>query len=294
MPRNSTLLALTAIALVASACASLEPDTKQRQVASVLSYLYPGTEQNPAASTGVAELKVPFRVGVAFVPDHTDARFRLPESDRLKLAGEVRSAFAAFPFIREMVVIPSSYLEPAGGFANLDRISTLLDLDVVALVSFDQVQNSGATGWSFLNWTGIGAYVINGDRYDILTAVDTAVFDIKSRRLLMRASGVSNTKGTATMVGFSERAREARTRSFDDAIQQMIGNLQTELKAFRARAPADPGIRLILPPGYDPNAMRGDQPTISFSSALHPALGFSRRYSFEPEGRAAQRSPSPG
>ena len=66
----------------------------------------------------------------------------------------------------------------------------------------------------------------------------------------------SNTKGTATMVGFSERARKARTRSFDDAIHQMIGNLQAELKAFRARAPADPNIRLILPPGYDPNAKR--------------------------------------
>jgi rhombotail lipoprotein len=192
MPRNSAGLVAIAIALVVSGCASLEPSTKQRQVASVLSYLNPD---------------VPFRVGVAFVPNHSDARFRLLESDQLKLAGEVRGAFVDFPFIREMVVIPTMYLEPAGGFTNLDRISALLNVDVVALVSFDQVQNSGATGWSFLYWTGIGAYVINGDRYDILTAVDTAVFAIKSRRLLMRASGISNTKGTATMVGFSERAR---------------------------------------------------------------------------------------
>jgi rhombotail lipoprotein len=256
MPRNSAGLVAIAIALVVSGCASLEPSTKQRQVASVLSYLNPGSEQNPAASTQVTELNVPFRVGVAFVPNHSDAKFRLPESDQLKLAGEVRSAFVDFPFIREMVVIPSMYLEPAGGFTNLDRISALLNVDVVALVSFDQVQNSGATGWSFLYWTGIGAYVINGDRYDILTAVDTAVFAVKSRRLLMRASGISNTKGTATMVGFSERAREARTRSVDDAIQQMIGNLQAELKAFRVRAPTDPNIRLILPPEYDPNAKR--------------------------------------
>jgi rhombotail lipoprotein len=256
MPRNFAVLVATAIALVVSGCASMQPSTKQRQVASVLAYLYPRTEQNPAASTQVAELTVPFRVGVGFVPDQSDAKFRLPESDRLKLADEVRSAFANYPFVREMVVIPSVYLEPAGGFKNLDRISALLNLDVVVLVSFDQVQNSGATGWSFLYWTGIGAYVIDGDRYDILTAVDTAVFDIKSRRLLMRASGISNTKGTATMIGFSERAREARTRSFDDAIQQMIGNLQTELKTFRVRAPTDPNISLILPPGYDPNAKR--------------------------------------
>ena len=111
-------------------------------------------------------------------------------------------------------------------------------------------------GWSFLYWTGIGAYVVDGDRYDILTAVETTVFDVGSRRLLMRAGGLSHTKGTATMVGFSERAREARTRGFGDAMQDMIAKLHGEVKAFRERAPKDPSIKLILPPGYDPNAPR--------------------------------------
>jgi rhombotail lipoprotein len=257
MQKNVLWLLVTVVAVFTSGCASLEPSAKQRQVASVLSYLHHGTEQNPTVSAQVAELKVPFRVGIAFVPDQSDARFRLPESDRLKLAGEVRDAFGDYPFIRQMVVIPSMYLEPGGGFQNLDRISELLDLDVVVLISFDQVQNSGATGWSFLYWTGVGAYVIDGDKFDILTAMDTAVFDVRSRRLLLRASGVSNTKGTATMIGFSERAREARTRSFDDATHQMIENLRAELTAFRDRAPTDPNIHLILPEGYDPNARLG-------------------------------------
>jgi rhombotail lipoprotein len=127
---------------------------------------------------------------------------------------------------------------------------------VIALISYDQVQHSGASGWSFLYWTGIGAYVIEGDRYDVLTAVETAVFDVRSRRLLMRAAGTSTMKGAATMVGFDERAREARTKSFEDAIAQMIGNLHGEVRAFRERAPNDPMIRLVLPPGYDPNAAR--------------------------------------
>lgn len=72
----------------------------------------------------------------------------------------------------------------------------------------------------------------------------------------MRAGGISNIRGTATMVGFSEKAREARTRGFNDAIKEMIGNLHAEVKAFRERAPKDPSIRLILPPGYNPNAIR--------------------------------------
>jgi rhombotail lipoprotein len=256
MKRTGWLLSVVMMALLVGGCASMEKTTKQRQVASVLTYLFPGAEQAPPVPDRVAELRVPFRLGVAFVPDSADPQFRLPESERLKLAGEVRSAFSNYPFIRELVVVPSVYLEPGGGFANLDRIAALLKLDVITLISFDQVQNAGATGWSFLYWTGVGAYVIDGDQYDILTAVETAVFDIKSRQLLMRAGGISNIKGTATMVGFSEKAREARTRGFDEAIKEMIGNLHGEVKAFRERAPKDPSIRLILPPGYNPGASR--------------------------------------
>jgi rhombotail lipoprotein len=236
-------------------CAWMKRTTRQRQVASVLTYLFPGTEQIPPISDQVAEIKVPFRIGVAFVPDNTDQQFRLPESDRINLAAKVSEAFANYPFISDIVAVPSMYLESGGGFANLDRIAALLRLDVIALISFDQVQNSGATGWSFLYWTGVGVYVIKGDEYDILTAVETAVFHIKSQRLLMRAAGISDIKNRATMVGFSESARKGRTRGFDEAIAEMIGKLHIEVKHFRERAPKDPTIRLILPPGYNPNAV---------------------------------------
>jgi rhombotail lipoprotein len=249
------LLAIAACVALAG-CASMEATTKQRQVASVLTFLFPGSDQPPPASDKVAVIDVPFRIGVAFVPDQADAAFRLSEADRLKLASQVRDAFAKYPFIREIEAVPSMYLEPGGGFANLDRVAALLRLDVIALISYDQVQHAGATGWSFLYWTGIGAYVIEGDKYDVLTALETTVFDIRSRRLLMRAAGTDTIKGTATMIGFSEAARAARTQSFDRSITQMIGNLHREVKAFRERAPKDPMIKLVLPPGYDPNAAR--------------------------------------
>lgn len=256
MRRSLWLLVAALAAALAGGCASMNKTTKQRQVASVLAYLYPGSEQAPPVSDQVARISVPFRVGVAFVPDNTNSEFRLPETDRIMLAGKVGDAFKRYPFIAEIVTVPSLYLEPGGGFPNLDRIASLLKLDVIALVSFDQVQNAGATGWSFLYWTGVGAYVVDGDRYDILTAVETTVFHVRSRRLLMRAGGLSHTKGTATMVGFSERAREARSRGFGDAMQDMIAKLHGEVKAFRERAPKDSSIKLILPPGYSPNAAR--------------------------------------
>lgn len=232
-------------------CASMEGDTRQRQVASMLSFLFPGKEA-PAASSAVAVIQVPFRIGVAFVPDSGNPIFRLAETDRLRLAGQVRDAFANYPFIRAIEAVPSVYLEPGGGFENLDRVAQLLRLDVIALISYDQVQFSGANKWSFLYWTGIGAYLVEGDQYDVMTAVETAVLDIKSRRLLMRASGTSTVKGEATWVGFAERSRAARTASFESSVKQMIDELHAAVKSFRERAPQDPNIRLVLPPGYNP------------------------------------------
>lgn len=254
MNKLTSLFVVLLAAIVLGACASGVGSAKQRQVASVLNYLFPGTEQTPVVADKVAELKVPFRLGIAFVPDTTDPQFRLPENERQRLGGDVRNAFVRYPFIRDIVVVPSVYLEPGGGFANLEKAAALLNFDVVALVSFDQVQHAGASGWSFLYWTGLGAYVVEGDQYDILTAVETAVIDIKSRRMLMRAGGISKTKGTATMVGFEERAREARTKGFNEAMKDMTEKLQGEVKAFRERAPKDPNIKMILPPGYNPTA----------------------------------------
>ncbi len=48
---------------------------------------------------------------------------------------------------------------------------------MIALISYDQVQYTGANKWSFLYWTGLGAYVVEGDQTDFVTALETAVFD---------------------------------------------------------------------------------------------------------------------
>ena len=85
----------------------------------------------------------------------------------------------------------------------------VVDSTVVALISYDQMQYADATGWSLLYWTLVGAYTVQADRYDVLTAVETAVFDVRSRQLLMRAAGTSNVKGRATLVGFSEAPARA-------------------------------------------------------------------------------------
>ena len=236
-------------------CAAMEKENKQRQVASVLSFLYPGKDTPEPPAAQVAESKVPFRIGVAFVPDDKVATDqRLPETERQVLAGKVREAFASYPFVSRIETVPSLYLEPGGGFANLERVAALLNLDVIALISYDLVQHADANGWSFLYWTGVGAYVIEGDKFDVLTAVECTVFDVKSRRLLMRASGTARDKGGATLVNFSEKSRAARTKSLGVAVDQMTLALKGEVARFRETAPRDPAIKLVLPPGYDPKA----------------------------------------
>ncbi len=233
----------------------MDAANKQRQSSSVLSYLYAGAQPAPPPEIEpVAEIRVPIRLGIAFVPDANSSLSALSEHDRLRLAQKVRESFLRYPFVAAIQTVPSEYLERGGGFANLDRIASMLQLDQIALVSYDQVQHADATVWSFLYWTGIGAYAIDGDQYDILTVVDTAVFDIKSRRLLMRADGMSKNRGTASWVNFSRDARQARSRGFEDAFGAMIARLQTELAEFRKRAPTDPSVRLVLPPGYRPEA----------------------------------------
>lgn len=260
MQRRTLIRALapaTALTLLGlGGCASMDKDSQQHQVASILSYLYPDKKEPPPPSAEVAEIKVPFRIGVAFVPDTAGPQQRLAETDRQMLATRVRDAFANYPFVSRIETVPSLYLEPRGGFANLERAARLLDLDVVALISYDLVQHADASGWSFLYWTGVGAYVIQGDRYEVLTAVECSVIDVRSHRLLMHAGGTARTKGEGTLIDFNEKSRAGRLESFQQATEQMIGGLKTEVQSFRERAPKDPSIRLILPPGYNPNAAR--------------------------------------
>jgi len=244
-------------ALLLGACASTQPDKRQRQAASLIEFLYPGKEAaTPVAVANIAEIKVPFRVGLAFVPDNAEPRFRITEAERIDLLASVRQGFQRYPFVASIEAIPSSYLQHGGGFEGLDRVASLLSLDCIVLLSYDQMQFADLTGWSWLYWTGIGAYTVSADRYDVLTSVEAAVFDVRSRKLLMRAGGTSQVRGEATMVGFGEKAREARSNGFRDALQKLIPNLHAEVKAFRERAPGDHSIRLDLPPGYDPNAAR--------------------------------------
>jgi hypothetical protein len=60
--------------------------------------------------------------------------------------------------------------------------------------------------------------------------------------------GSTKQRQVASMLGFLYPGKE------QGAVQQMIDGLHREVQAFRVRAPKDPTIQLILPPGYRPGA----------------------------------------
>lgn len=239
---------LVSLFLALSGCGSMSHHSGAKQAGSIVDYLYPDAKEAPTMQATVTQLRPPVRVGIAFAP--SAAYGSLPEATKQKLLERVKSSFSQYEFIGDIQIIPGQYLRPKGGFDNLDQVARLFNVEVVALVSYDQVQFKDASALSVLYWTIVGAYVIRGDKYDVQTLVDAAVFDVKSRKLLFRAPGTSQVKGSATMVGFSERTRAAQAEGYDQAIAQMIPQLQAELSNFRERIKSDAGFKVVNKEGY--------------------------------------------
>jgi rhombotail lipoprotein len=242
-------LLATLLALVLGGCASAFPHREVKQSASVVDYLYPKAEKAPQVEQGVAYLRPPVRVGIAFVPAGPRAR-ALPETERLKLMERVRASFAGHEYIGAIEIIPTQYLQPGGGFGNLEQVARMFHVEVMALVSHDQVQFNDSNSLAVLYWTIVGAYVIHGDEYDVQTMVDVSVFDVASHRLLFRAPGTSQVKGAASLATFSERSRAAQTEGYVRAVDQLVPQLQSELDRFRERVKTDSAIRVEHRAGY--------------------------------------------
>jgi rhombotail lipoprotein len=244
--------ALLLIALTLAGCTSLwqtmSGTTRRGVSSSLVEYLYPGGEEPPPYHESVPQLNIPLRVGLAFVPSTNQANVPvLSETVKSELLEKVRGQFLDRDYINEIEIIPDTYLRTGTGFTGLEQISRIYNLDVMALVSYDQVVTSEDTSASFLYWTIIGAYVIKGSKNDVQTFVDTAVFDIPTRRLLFRAPGLDKSRSKSTLVGAAEELRESRTEGFSRAMTSMTDNLSVELDTFELRIKEDPTVAQVTP-----------------------------------------------
>ncbi len=221
-----------------SGCTSLWQGTgmsgsRQGVSSSLVDYLYPKGEQPPPQDQKLPHLKLPLNVGLAFVPSNNPRG--LSAESKARLLDQVKQAFTDRDFIGHIEVIPETYLAAGRGFETVEQVARLYALDVIALVSYDQVSYSEDTTASLLYWTIIGAYFIKGSQNDVQTFVDTAVFDVATHKLLFRAPGVHRFENSSTLVKSGEALREAKAAGFQGAMQDMTTNLQAALDEFVVR-----------------------------------------------------------
>lgn len=270
------LIASLCVALAAAGC---ETGRNLHNSASVVDFLYPDSK-NPVVTPEIPVLRLPLRVGIAFVPGGAYGNAALSEKKKMDLMQQVADHFRQYPYVKDIELIPTAYLKKQGGFANLDQIRTMYGVDVIALVSYDQVQFTGEDFLSISYWTIVGAYVVPGEKNDTDTMLDTVVFDIKSRKMLFRAPGMNHVKGRATPVNLSEQLRLDSETSFDEAAKQMVGNLDQQLGMFKDKVKQRPDeYRVVSTPEYESRTGGGslDMVWLALVAALGGAFLWFRR-----------------
>jgi len=237
--RTSRLSVIALLAVVLSGCADFwcAPNchAKHQESSSLVSFLYPGGKVPPPQNS-IPQLHLPLRVGLTFLPSPGGGG--PTAAQKQQLLERVRDHFKDRSFVGEIVIIPDYYLSTQRGFEGLAAVQRLYSLDLMALVSYDQVTNSDANNWSLGYLTIVGAYVLKGNRYDLSTLLDLAVVDPVTRALVLRAGGVDTRAGTATLVNAPQAERAASTAGYDAAANQMIAHFDTALSDFEAQVKA--------------------------------------------------------
>ncbi len=238
-------LALAIALAFAPSCVS----TQQHNKSNALEYLYPTGA--PTEAPRDVSLTLPVRVGVAFAPSApSEGRTRVDlfaldqtESDassdpftpdqKTRLLERMAASFRGREGIAAVEVLSPSHLNPAGGFAELDRLKQAYGLDLIALVSYDQFQfsESGTSSWTY--WTVVGAYVVEGEENETRTLMDAVVYDIPSRTMLFTASGQSAVRESSTPLDAERALRETSAKGFEQAADDLVLNLEPALAKFQ-------------------------------------------------------------
>jgi rhombotail lipoprotein len=251
----SKIAAAAAIALLAVGCAELSHQRSRHRANSLYNFLYPSGTEHVDTPT-IPTLSLPLRVGVAFVPTEDDRGMRMDEVDftethKAKLLKDVSEHFKSYPFVKTIEIIPTAYLTPHGGFENLDQLKSMYNLDVMALLSYDQAQFTDQGVLSLTYWTIVGAYVIPADSNDTRTMIDAAVYDIPSRKLLFRAPGISTVQSHSTLMYQSADLREKSQQGFEQAASNMVVELKVQMAEFQDRVKNSPTeFKVVHKPGY--------------------------------------------
>ena len=226
----SILIAVFSITLVA--CNTLPVDStgthKARSSSSLVSYLYPNGERPPGLASDIPQLTVPVRIGIAFVPEQNSTGV-ISERVKNRLLRKVRNAFKHHTVVQEIRILPIHSLRTRGGFRELRQLADRYNVDLIALVSHNQVRAVRHNALSVSYVTIVGAIILPGNSHDVSTFVNTAVFDVSSGKLLFHAAGKDRVRRQTSAFALAEKNRLISRRSIGSATQEMIASLNTEL-----------------------------------------------------------------
>ena len=252
---TSKVAVLATILGITVGCAQFEHQRVRHRANSLYKFLYPAGSEHVDTPT-IPTLNLPLRVGVAFVPTETDNHRgfddgAFSEVHKAELLKQVSDQFKEYPFVKSIEIIPSPYLTPGGGFANLDQLRTMYDLDVMALLSFDQSQYAGEGLLSLTYLTVVGAFVIPGEENDTRTMLDAAVYDLASRKLLFRAPGIDVLSNTSTFANQPKELQNNSEEGFKRAATNLVTGLKVQLVDFQQRVKDSPTeYKIAHRPGY--------------------------------------------
>lgn len=249
--KSSLITVIVTILLLTSCSAIVSNNTgKQTQSSSLMDFLYPNKESRSEHKPELPVLSLPVKVGLAFVPSKNWHRDGLHGKDQVELLEKVKQSFLQYDYIDRIDIIPSTYLQGGEGFTTLEQVGRLYDIDVIALVSYDQVTQSLENNAALLYWTIVGMYVIPGNENSVQTFVDTAVFDIKSKKMLFRAPGINKLEKRTTAVGIDGTLQEKSLEGFRLAVNDMTANLDHELARFKTRVKEEKVAKIEHRAGY--------------------------------------------
>jgi rhombotail lipoprotein len=232
------LFLVVATAGALSGCADLlcAPNCKAHahNASSLVDFLYP-KGAIPPRRDAIPELHIPLRVGLAFLPSsEADATRGLDAAHREELLERIKQRFSSRKFVSEIVLIPDYYLQGHRGFEGLEGVQRLYGVDLMALVSYDQVMHMDENNWSLGYVTIVGAYVLKGSRHDVSTLVDLAVVDPATHSLVLRAGGTDTRHGNTTLIASDRAVREAAVEGYSGATDQMIDHFDAALTKFES------------------------------------------------------------
>ena len=238
--RSLKLLAVAAFTLTLSGCAwmwgDLHDGRKQQSTTPLVGFLY--SDGQVPEQNAVPELRLPIRVAVSFLPSAGGYPGHQPEAaEREKVLTTLRESFRSLPYVSEIVIVPDYYLHSGkgDGLRQIEQLSRLFNFDLLALVSYDQVQNNYQNDRSLAYLTIVGAFLVRGDRDETHTLLDVAVIDPKSRALVMRAGGASSLKGNTTAIDVERHTDAQSSKGFEEATSQLVTNFRRELTDFEQR-----------------------------------------------------------